>query len=49
MHGQFTDDDEKMMKIFNVFAGIALENARTYHASIDFGDSFFGFAYAYCG
>jgi GAF domain-containing protein len=33
--GSFSEEDERMIKIFNVFTGISLENARLYRASID--------------
>lgn len=33
--GTFTEEDERMIKIFNVFTGISLENARLYRASIE--------------
>ena len=35
LDGVFTTEDEQMIKIFNVFCGISLENARLYRASID--------------
>ncbi|OHT14625.1 3'5'-cyclic nucleotide phosphodiesterase family protein [Tritrichomonas foetus] len=35
LDGIFTQEDESMIKIFNVFCGISLENARLYRASID--------------
>ncbi|OHT07438.1 3'5'-cyclic nucleotide phosphodiesterase family protein [Tritrichomonas foetus] len=35
LDGVFTAEDESMIKIFNVFCGISLENARLYRASID--------------
>ncbi|KAK8896781.1 hypothetical protein M9Y10_014698 [Tritrichomonas musculus] len=35
LDGVFTEEDEKMIKIFNVFCGISLQNARLYRASID--------------
>ncbi|OHS92678.1 3'5'-cyclic nucleotide phosphodiesterase family protein [Tritrichomonas foetus] len=33
--GTFTEEDERMIKIFNVFTGISIENARLYRASIE--------------
>jgi GAF domain-containing protein len=33
--GTFTTEDEDIIKAFNIFAGISVENARLYHASID--------------
>ena len=35
LDGVFTEEDEKMIRIFNVFTGISIENARLYKASID--------------
>lgn len=35
LEGVFTEEDEKMIQIFNVFCGISLENARLYKASLD--------------
>ena len=35
LDGVFTEEDEKLMKIFNVFCGISIENARLYKASLD--------------
>lgn len=33
--GTFTDEDEKIIQVFNIFVGISIENARLYRASID--------------
>jgi GAF domain-containing protein len=33
--GVFSEEDEKLIQIFNVFCGISIENARLYRASID--------------
>ncbi|OHT00042.1 3'5'-cyclic nucleotide phosphodiesterase family protein [Tritrichomonas foetus] len=33
--GEFTDDDEKIIQVFNIFCGISIENARLYSASLD--------------
>jgi GAF domain-containing protein len=33
--GVFTEEDEKLIQIFNIFCGISIENARLYRASID--------------
>lgn len=33
--GYFTDDDERMIQVFNIFCSISIENARLYQASID--------------
>jgi GAF domain-containing protein len=33
--GTFTTEDEEMIQMFNIFAGISIENARLYRASID--------------
>ena len=35
LDGVFTEEDEKLIQIFNVFVGISIENARLYRASID--------------
>lgn len=35
VNGVFDLDDEKLIKAFNVFVGISIENARLYRASID--------------
>jgi GAF domain-containing protein len=35
LDGVFTEEDEKLIQIFNVFCGISIENARLYRASID--------------
>lgn len=35
LDGTFTEEDERMIKIFNVFTGISIENARLYRASIE--------------
>lgn len=35
LDGVFTEDDEKLIQIFNVFCGISIENARLYRASLD--------------
>ncbi|KAH0794933.1 3'5'-cyclic nucleotide phosphodiesterase family protein [Histomonas meleagridis] len=35
LDGVFTEEDERMIKIFNIFTGISIENARLYRASID--------------
>ena len=47
--GTFTEEDEKMIKIFNVFTGISIENARLYRASIELSlqlRSFFDISYS---
>ena len=33
--GVFTQEDERLIQVFNVFCGISIENARLYRASID--------------
>ncbi|EAY13828.1 3'5'-cyclic nucleotide phosphodiesterase family protein [Trichomonas vaginalis G3] len=35
LDGVFTEEDEKLIQIFNVFCGISIENARLYRASLD--------------
>ncbi|KAH0792401.1 3'5'-cyclic nucleotide phosphodiesterase family protein [Histomonas meleagridis] len=47
--GVFTEEDEKLIQIFNVFCGISIENARLYRASIDLSlqlRSFFDISYS---
>ena len=35
VNGTFTQDDEEMMEVFNVFCGLSIENAKLYNASIE--------------
>ncbi|OHS92997.1 3'5'-cyclic nucleotide phosphodiesterase family protein [Tritrichomonas foetus] len=41
---KFDDEDIQMMKAFNIFCGISLDNARLYQASIDLTRQLHGFA-----